>query len=259
MELTGRTIVVTGAASGIGAETSVELRRRGAHVIGVDRNPVEVADEWIAADLGDLGSIESLVDALPSEMSGLANIAGLPPTAPPEEVIKVNLRGPQILTRGLIPKLADGASIVNLASSAGNRWHESLAQILEFESVEWDEIKQFAASNNMDQEGRSYFFSKEALVVWTMQNRWTWLDRGIRMNAVSPGPVETPILPDFIATLGPRAKQSIGATERPGLPSDVAPVVAFLMSDDSGWFRGANLTPDGGLSSHMTLKDVGLA
>lgn len=259
MTLADRTIVVTGAASGIGAETAALLRREGAYVIGVDRHPAGEADEWRQADLLDRDSINDLVEGLPTGLHGLANIAGLPPTAPPGHVIKVNLRGLQLLTNALVPKLADGASIVNLASSAGNRWADSLDQILEFESVDWDGIDDFAARHNMEESGRSYFFSKEALVVWTMQNRWTWLDRGIRMNAISPGPVDTPILPDFVASLGPRAEQSINTTERPGRPADVAPVVAFLMTDESSWFRGANLTPDGGLSSHMTLKEVGLA
>ena len=70
-----------------------------------------------------------------------------------------------------------------------------------------------------------------------MQNRWTWRDRGIRMNSVSPGPVDTPILPDFIETLGERAEEDMRVMDRPGCPSDIAPVVAFLLSDGAGWIR----------------------
>ena len=66
------------------------------------------------------------------------------------------------------------------------------------------------------------------------------------------------------AVLASRRRFGHGVTlARPNLATrataDIAPVVAFLMSDESSWFRGANLTPDGGLSSHMTLKEVGLA
>lgn len=258
MEFADSTFVVTGAASGIGAETTVELKRQGAYVIGVDRHPVEGADEYRPVELLDPQSIEELADGLPEGLSGLANIAGLPPTAPAGDVIKVNCRSLQILTNRLIPKMADGASIVNLASSAANRWADAIDQIREFEVTEWDDIEEFAARHNMQNEGRSYFFSKEALVVWTMQNRWTWSKCGIRMNAVSPGPVDTPILSDFITTLGPRAQRSVDTTERLGRPSDIAPVVAFLLSDKSAWFRGANLTPDGGLSSHLALTEVGM-
>ena len=257
--LADRTFVVTGAASGIGAETTAELMRRGAYVIGVDRTRVDEADEWRSVDLLERSSIADLVESLPSGLNGLANIAGLPPSAPPADVLKVNLRSLQILTESVVPKLADGASIVNLASSAANRWKEGIDQIIEFESVEWDDIEAFAERHEMGDVGRSYFFSKEGLVVWTMKNRWTWIDRGIRINAISPGPVDTPILSDFIATLGPRAERSLNATERLGRPSDIAPVVAFLLSDGSAWFRGSNLTPDGGLSSHMILGELGLA
>ncbi len=95
-------------------------------------------------------------------------------------------------------------------------------------------------------------------MVWTMRNRWRWRDRGIRMNAVSPGPVDTPILPDFVATLGERAEIAMRVMDRHGTPQDIAPVVAFLLSDEAAWFRGANLTPDGGMSSHYLLQWSGV-
>ncbi len=74
------------------------------------------------------------------------------------------------------------------------------------------------------------------------------------MNCVSPGPVDTPILRDFIETLGARAEEDMKVMDRPGTPQDVAPVVSFLLSDQAAWFRGANLTLDGGMSSHLLSK-----
>ena len=68
------------------------------------------------ADLADRSSIDRLVAALPSGAHGLANIAGLPPTRPADAILKVNLVGLKYLTTQLVPKLSDGASIVNLAS-----------------------------------------------------------------------------------------------------------------------------------------------
>lgn len=254
MDVAGKTVIVTGAASGIGAETSAELHRRGATVIAVDRKPAPDSDVFFEADLGEPASIDRLVGLLPDGADGLCNIAGVPPTAPAEQVLKVNTLGLQRLTLGLAPKLADGASIVNLASMAGNGWRDHLDQIFELESAGWDDVAGFVARHDIDGTARSYFLSKEAVVVWTMRNRWTWRDRGIRMNAVSPGPIETPILPDFIEMLGDRAQESLRNMERMGQPEDVTPIIVFLLSDQSIWFRGANLTPDGGMGAHLALK-----
>lgn len=250
----GKTYIVTGVASGIGAETCHALRSQGARVIGVDRYKTDNADTFHQADLADPASIETLLAALPDGANGLANIAGVPPTASASTVMKVNLYGLQRLTLGLIPKLADGASIANLASLAGFGWPNALEQVRAALALDLDsDVDAFCSLQGLvDAEGgRSYFLSKEALVVWTMQNRWTWRDRGITMNCVSPGPVDTPILGDFLATLGERAAEDSKVMDRPGSPQDVAPVVAFALSNGAKWFRGANLTLDGGMSSHI--------
>ena len=258
--LEGKTIIVTGCASGIGLETARFVKQQGGDVIGVDRTmTTEHVDELYRADLSDPRMIKALVKALPDGAHGIANIAGLPPTAPPELVLKVNLVGLKAFTLAMIPKLADGASIVNLASLAGFGWPQQVASIKASEALDFDGVADFVRHHDAGAEGgRSYFFSKEALVVWTMQNRWTWRERGIRMNAVSPGPVDTPILKDFIETLGARAEEDMRVMDRPGAPADIAPVVAFLLSDMSGWIRGTNIAVDGGMSSHLLCNLNGL-
>ena len=257
----GRTYIVTGVASGIGARTYEVLKEAGATVIGVDRNATDNADQFFQADLGDAASIDALIDALPSGANGLANIAGVPPTVEAGPLLRVNLYGLQRLTVGLVPKLADGASIANLASLAGFGWAGSVDQVKAALAIGLeDDIDAFvdAQGLNADTEGRSYKLSKEALIVWTIQTRWQWRDRGITMNCASPGPVETPILQDFIATLGERAKEDRKVMDRPGHPDDIAPVVSFLLSDQAKWFRGANLNCDGGMSGHILSKMTGL-
>ena len=257
----GKTYIVTGVASGIGARTYEVLKDAGATVIGVDRTPTQNADQFFEADLGDAASIDALIDALPSGADGLANIAGVPPTVDAETLLRVNLYGLQRLTTGLIPKLADGASIANLASLAGFGWPNSVAEIKEALALGLDDdVNGFVEKHDLRgaEGGRSYKLSKEALIVWTIQNRWTWRDRGITMNCASPGPVDTPILQDFIASLGERAKEDRKVMDRPGHPDDVAPVVSFLLSDQAKWFRGANLNCDGGMSSHILSNMHGI-
>jgi NAD(P)-dependent dehydrogenase (short-subunit alcohol dehydrogenase family) len=212
--LQGKTIIVTGAASGIGAETAALVATHGARVISVDINrPTNVVGDFIQADLSDRASIDRLVAALPKGAHGLANIAGLPPTRPAEAVVAVNLVGLKYLTTQLVPKLADGAAIVNLASLAGLGWPDAKESITASANLDFGDVAAFCKAHEIVGP-RSYFFSKEALIVWAMQNRWTWRDRGIRMNAVSPGPVDTPILKDFIETLGARAGSERSSEER---------------------------------------------
>jgi NAD(P)-dependent dehydrogenase (short-subunit alcohol dehydrogenase family) len=258
--LKGKTIIVTGCASGIGLETSRVVKKLGGDVIGIDVNKTtKYVDELYRADLSEKRSIQALVQALPNGADGIANIAGLPPTAPADVVIKVNLVGLKYLTESMIPKLADGASIVNLASLAGFGWQQSVDQIKESADLDFDDVADFVQRHGIAEEtGRSYFFSKEALIVWTMQNRWTWRDRGIRMNAVSPGPVDTPILQDFLDTLGERAEEDRRVMDRPATPQDIAPIVAFLLSDMTPWIRGTNIPADGGMSSHILCNMHGL-
>jgi NAD(P)-dependent dehydrogenase (short-subunit alcohol dehydrogenase family) len=251
--LRDKVIVVTGCSSGIGRDTAKLIKQLGGDVIGVDRNKTEdYVDELYLADMSDRRTIKALVNALPGRIDGIANSAGLPPTRPADLVLKVNLVGLKYFTTLMIDKLNNNASIVNLASLAGFGWPQSIEAIKASEHLAFEDVERFIHDYNITNEGgRSYFFSKEALVVWTMKNRWTWRDRGIRINAVSPGPVDTPIMPDFKKTLGKRAEEDFAVNDRPGRPEDIAPVVCFMLSDMTHWFRGANLMLDGGMSSHI--------
>lgn len=256
--LKSKTVIVTGAASGIGAATAAMAAAQGANVISVDINPpANPVGKFIQADLSDKASIDHLVAQLPSDIDGLANIAGLPPTKPASAVLKVNLVGLKYLTLQVLPKLNQGASIVNLASLAGLGWPDAKEAILASQTLDFDGVDAFCKAHAIAG-ARSYFFSKEALIAWTMQNRWTWRERGIRMNSVSPGPVDTPILKDFIETLGARAEEDMRTMDRPGTPADIAPVVTFLLSDGSVWMRGTNVPVDGGMFSNVLCQMHGL-
>jgi len=156
--LQGKTIIVTGAASGIGAATAALVSSHGAEVISVDINvPETPVGRFLRADLADRSSIDRLVAALPHGAHGLANIAGLPPTRGAEAVLKVNLVGLRYLTTELVPKLSDGASIVNLASLAGLGWAESKDAVLASAGLDFDEVSAFCVKHGIAG-GRSYFF-----------------------------------------------------------------------------------------------------
>ncbi|MBV6896337.1 coniferyl-alcohol dehydrogenase [Xanthomonas euvesicatoria] len=241
MNLQNKTIVVTGVASGIGAEVARLARFHGAKVIGVDRTPVQMTlHGFHQADLGDPASIDAL-----------ANIAGVPGTAPLDVVARVNYLGLRHLTQGLLPRIVPGGSIINVASILGAEWPQRL-----------DLHKQLAATDSFES-GRAwlaahpvahdtcYQYFKEALIVWTLlQSRPWFADHGVRVNNVSPGPVFTPILGDFAAMLGEeRVKADAKRMTRPAYADEVAEGIVFLASDAARWINGITLPIDGGLAS----------
>ncbi|MEX3634038.1 coniferyl-alcohol dehydrogenase [Paraburkholderia sp. BR14320] len=260
MSLEGKTVLITGAASGIGAACAATIREQGAYVIAVDRNePPEVLfDQFIRADLSQNDSIDSVAGQIGRRLDALCNIAGLPPTRGRTPVLQVNFIGLRQLTLNLLPVLNDRASIVNLASLTGFGWADQIDQVRALLAVDsLEDVDAFCEQHGVD-DARAYFLSKEALVAWTLQMRWKWRDRGIRMNSVSPGPVETPIHQDFLQTLGKRAEEDMLLVERAGRPDDVAPLVAFLCGDGSRWLRGVNIPCDGGMAANILCQSSGL-
>lgn len=117
MQLQGKTIVVTGASSGIGAEVARVARFAGARVVGMDRNdPSLTLDGFVKADLSSAATIDAAVAQLPERFDALCNIAGVPGTAPAGLVADVNYLGLRHLTEQALPRIARGGAIVNVAS-----------------------------------------------------------------------------------------------------------------------------------------------
>lgn len=250
--LKNKTIVITGVASGIGADVARLARFHGAKVIGMDRNePSMTLDGFVKVDLASPANIDASLSALPERIDGLCNIAGVPGTAEADLVGRVNYLGLRHLSEALLPRFNQGASIVNVASILGIEWparleqHKALAQTSCFE-----EGATWLKKNPVAQE-TCYQYFKEALIVWSTQQAFTWFrDHGVRMNCVAPGPVFTPILGDFVSMLGEeRVQKDAERMLRPAYSDEVAEVISFLCSDASRWVCGANIPVDGGLAS----------
>ncbi len=256
--LIGKTMVVTGAASGIGKRTAELAHSMGANVISVDRNtPDTPVGDFIAADLSTPQGVQELIDALPDGIDALANVAGLSGTTGVALTLAVNFLGLRALSLGLAPKMNQLGSVINVASIAGFGWRPNLARAKAAVGVlGFPDPAAFAADHGVTDE-IAYPTSKEFLLLWTYQaaHHSLFKDKNIRVNAVSPGPVETPILKQFRSVLGDeRVDSDIDRVGRAGTANDIAPTILFLASDGARWINGTNIACDGGLEASVMAE-----
>jgi NAD(P)-dependent dehydrogenase (short-subunit alcohol dehydrogenase family) len=259
--LHGKTIIITGVSSGIGKRTAELAISMGAEVIGVDLHKPEMPlGTFIEVDLSDKASIDALLKRLPAKIDALCNVAGLAGTLGAPKTMAVNFFGLRYLTRGVAPHIREGGSVVNVASIAGYGWRANLerTKAVVAEIGFPSDMEALCKKHGISE--LSYVNSKEALLLWTMQaaHEPLFKSRGIRVNAVSPGPVETPILPQFRIIIGDeRVDSDISRVGKAGTVSEIAPVILFLCQDASRWINGANIPVDGGLEASVNAEVIG--
>lgn len=262
--LFGKTIVVTGVASGIGARTAELAAQLGAEVIGIDvRAPSRPVGPFIEADLGVPGSAAELVMRLPRQLDALCNVAGVSGAGGIAATLAINFYGLRALTEALVPHLREGASVVNVASIAGFGWRTDLQRAIAMVDVPGfpTDLPALAQAHEAGDEV-GYQLSKELLLMWTFRaaHQPQFKKRGIRVNAVSPGPVETPILAQFRSVLGDaRVDHDIARVGRAGTSGEIAPAIVFLCSDGARWINGANIPVDGGLEASVNAQILGFS
>lgn len=272
-----RHIVVTGVASGIGAALAEQLLASGCRVTGLDvRPPVGAAFTCHRVDLSDLVSIAPTLAAcgglVDGTFDGLCNNAGVSPKPGAEvSILTINFFAQRALTRALLPRLALGASIVNMASRAGARWRDNLDQVKRLFALEMsdqgrpaartptpEDIAAFVRDERIDAV-RAYNLAKEAMIVWTLAESEAMTARQMRINALCPGAVATGLLGDFAAAFGEAMARNVARAGRPGQPEEIAAIAAFLLSPQSSWLRGAEISPDGGMGAFAASDALGLA
>ncbi|OIJ91588.1 SDR family NAD(P)-dependent oxidoreductase [Streptomyces monashensis] len=233
--LLGKVVVVTGAARGQGAAEAEALTREGARVIATDVaeaagcRRLDVTDEehWaeLAAELREsYGQVHGLVNN-----AGITWRARLGDVTPADfaRVHAVNVTGPLLAIQHLTPLMPPGSSIVNVGSTAALSGHYPVA----------------------------YTTSKWALRGLSKTAAMELGPRGIRVNTIHPGFIET----EMTASAAPAFREAnIRETPlgRTGTVDEVAPVVVFLLSDESSFITGAEIPVDGGLTTHGGVKSI---
>ncbi len=254
LDFTGRTVVLTGTSSGMGAEALRLFVRAGAAVHALDVADPEKTDERPAArhfcDLADPVSIDTTVARLPRRVDVLVNCAGVPNGGrfSGQQVMRINWLGLRYLTESLLPRLQGGGSVVHVASTAGRNWpdrerahRELMAATTYGEGLAWIDA-------NPDIVGDGYTLSKEAVQYYTLWRSVQLLPNDIRMNSVCPGITDTSIIDDFRRGMGndviDHARAVAGRIAR---PDEMAPAMLFLADErSSSYLNGVNLNVDRG-------------
>ena len=243
----GKTVIVTGAASGIGRATAARIAREGGRVVAVDISADKLTefaasleghiDAEIVTVAGDITTqewVDAIVAAAGERIDALANVAGINDDFSPlhettdamwDRVLAVNVTGAFRLTRAVVPAMiaAGAGSIVNIASEAGLRGSAS---------------------------GNAYTTSKHAVIGMTKSAAFMYGPNGVRVNAVAPGGVATGIpFPPHVSEAGQARLQPFQASI-PTLATaeQLAASITFLLSDDGVNLNGVVLPSDGGWS-----------
>ncbi|GAA1497586.1 SDR family NAD(P)-dependent oxidoreductase [Paeniglutamicibacter kerguelensis] len=241
----GKTVIVTGAGSGIGQATALRVAREGGKVIAADISQerldalvAEYADLDLVPVAGDISSEEAIakvVAAADGQVDALANIAGIMDRFQPvhevddatwDRVFNVNVNATMRLTRAVVPLMLEAGtgSVVNISSEAGLRGSAA---------------------------GAAYTASKHAVIGMTKNSAVIYGKKGLRFNAVAPGAtitnIEAPMdSPMAVEVLGPLMGANIPA---PATAAQLAASITFLLSDDGSNVNGVVLASDGGWSA----------
>lgn len=253
-----RTVVVTGGSSGIGSEIAFRFESSGDRVVVIDRNQPPSDREFVECDLSKPMSIQAACEKLPEQIDVLVNAAGVSGLAPIETVMRVNFYGLRSLTELIAPRISSNGCVVNVASTSAWHWRNHLDEIATAVHATSNPEITAVCANEITDGHSAYERSKESVLVWTTIAAQRYLGR-FRVNSVSPGPIETPLLADFYKAMGHEELDPLTARAggRNGQPGEIADVVLFLASPQSNWINGTDIPVDNSaeMSEFLASRD----
>ena len=241
----GKRALVVGGASGMGAATAEVARDAGAEVVVMDYAEVTVPGvKGIHVNLADAASIDAAVAECGGPVHALFSCAGVADGTPGIE--KINFIGHRYLIDLLLAKgmLARGSAIGFISSAAGLGWEANLPQLKEYLDIADFE----AASTWANDHGKAdYMWSKQAICAYVARQAMPFLKQGIRINAICPGPTDTPLAranEELWLGFGADYRAEVGVEA--STPLEQAYPLVFLCSDAAGIINGVTMITDAG-------------
>jgi NAD(P)-dependent dehydrogenase (short-subunit alcohol dehydrogenase family) len=244
-----RVIVSGGGGAGMGAAAVRELANLGAevHVLDLKEPPVEV-ESYQSVDLRDPDATSDAVDKIGGRIDSVFNCAGLPGHSFSDvDVLLVNFVAMRHLAELAIPRMAEGGAIASISSTAGGGWMTNVAKWMPLVTTDG-----FAAARAWCEEHPAeikggYSPSKEAIIIWSLWRSFDLAKRGIRINTISPGPTQTPMMPAFEAQIGKEFMENFPIPlGRRSTPEEQAYPLIYLNSKAASFITGENIVTDGG-------------
>lgn len=259
LQYEGKRVIVTGAASGMGAATTEILVELGAEVHAIDINKPEVTGlaSFSQVDLREPRQIEAAVAKIGKIINALFNCAGLPNTFPNLDVMLVNFCGLRALTEAVIPLMIEGSAIASIASSAGIGWMQNIGSLFELTATpDFAAAKAWCEAHPKELRN-AYGYSKEAINAYTAQRSFPLAQQGIRINCVNPGPTDTPMMPEFERAVGKKYMDDFPVPiGRHAMAEEQAWPLLFLNSPRSSYVTGLQFDADGGFKGGLFTGQI---
>jgi NAD(P)-dependent dehydrogenase (short-subunit alcohol dehydrogenase family) len=252
-----RVVVSGGGGAGMGAAVVDDLLELGAevHVLDLKEPSVKVAG-FYRTDLRRPEAIDAAVEAIGGPVDALFNCAGLPgPPFSGMDTMLVNFVAARHLTLAVAPLMPGQGAVATISSAGGIGWDQMLEVIAELVATEGYEGARAWLEARPDLVGEGYLFSKQAIIVWTMHAALDLAPQGIRVNCISPGPTDTPMMPNFENYMGKDFMDSFPKPlGRNSTPDEQAHILVFLNSGMASYITGANVFTDGGFWAGLTTN-----
>jgi NAD(P)-dependent dehydrogenase (short-subunit alcohol dehydrogenase family) len=242
----GKRVLVVGGATGMGAAAAQTVGSLGAEVVVMDYAPVEFpVAEAIKVDLRDRSAIDDALAQVGPSLHAVFSAAGVADGTP--GIMKINFIAHRHITEKLVAdgQLGRGGAVCFISSAAGMGWEGNMPQLIEF--LDTPDYESAAAWIDAHEGTDSYYFSKQAMNCYVARQSYPLLKEGVRINAICPGPTDTPLAranADLWLTF---AQDYRDATGTPHLtPQQMGDVMVFLNSDAASGVSGVNIFVDVG-------------